>query len=163
MFLLQDKERIIIVDEELYQRDLVDSDIILNVEETCSEILFRFHCKHIEDFEKYFEPRTYGANISPFSSKNLPKTKYVIPDEDLSDYKKVIKNLTQNTMVFLSNMPTKFLQEISNKKISYESYKADMRLKGLKGKEYIHSIGKWEEYLKYLDKAIKEIIERNNE
>ena len=36
-----------------------------------------------------------------------------------------------------------------------ENIKADIKLKGLKGKEYIHSIGKWTEYISYL----KEVIE----
>lgn len=37
-----------------------------------------------------------------------------------------------------------------------ENIKADMKLHGLKGKEYIHFIGKWDEYLKYLEKNLKE-------
>ena len=31
-----------------------------------------------------------------------------------------------------------------------------MKLKGLKGKEYIHSIGKWDKYISYLNKNILE-------
>ena len=33
--------------------------------------------------------------------------------------------------------------------------KADMALKGLKGKEYIHSIGKWNDYIKYLEENLE--------
>lgn len=36
--------------------------------------------------------------------------------------------------------------------------KEDMKLKMLKGKEYIHSIGKWDEYIKY----IKTELEKEN-
>ena len=31
---------------------------------------------------------------------------------------------------------------------------ADMKLKGLKGKEYIHSIGQWDNYINYLRKEL---------
>ena len=43
-----------------------------------------------------------------------------------------------------------FLKNLSSKKNSWDNIKADMKMKGLKGKEYIHSIGKFEEYLSYL-------------
>ena len=38
----------------------------------------------------------------------------------------------------------------TGKKILSENIKADMKLKGLKGKEYIFSIGQWSNYIKYL-------------
>ena len=38
---------------------------------------------------------------------------------------------------------------------AWEDIKADMALKCLKGKEYIHSIGKWNEYIDYLRKELK--------
>ena len=38
-----------------------------------------------------------------------------------------------------------------------EDIKADMKKKCLKNKEYINSIGKWNEYLKYLEKEIEGI------
>ena len=40
----------------------------------------------------------------------------------------------------------------ASSKNTLENIKADMKLKGLKGKEYIHSIGKWNEYIDYLKK-----------
>ena len=43
------------------------------------------------------------------------------------------------------------------KKNNWENIKADMRLKCVKGKEYIYMIGKWDEYLKYLENEIKEM------
>ena len=38
----------------------------------------------------------------------------------------------------------------TGKKILSENIKADMKLKGLKGKEYIYSIGEWDKYIKFL-------------
>ena len=44
--------------------------------------------------------------------------------------------------------------EAKNKAYKSKDIKADMKLKKLKGKEYIHSIGMWSEYLNYLKKEI---------
>ena len=40
------------------------------------------------------------------------------------------------------------------KKNTLEYIKADMAVKGLHGKEYIHSIGRWNEYIEYLKKEL---------
>ena len=48
-----------------------------------------------------------------------------------------------------------FMESLSKKKADLEAMKLDMAKKGLKGKDYIHSIGKWNEYLSYLNKNIK--------
>lgn len=129
-------------------------DIILYIEETDSEILFRFNSKYMEQLEKYLKPKTNGASISPFSSKNLPKTKYVIPDEDLVKYKIVVEKIPQNQLITLIHTTQSFLQSLVTKNITWENIKDDMALKGLKGKEYIHSIGKWDEYIIYLNKEL---------
>lgn len=47
-----------------------------------------------------------------------------------------------------------FLQSLTTKKNTWENIKADMAVEGLKGKEYIHSIGRWNEYMNYLEKNI---------
>lgn len=148
------KETITILDEEVFKSDIEKSNLILNIEETDEEVLFKFHSKHMEQLEPYLKPKTNGADISPFSSKNLPKTKYIIPDEDLSEYKKIIENIPQNQLITLVHITKNFLQTMVNKKNTWESIKADMALKGLKGKEYIHSIGQWDKYIKYLQKEL---------
>lgn len=51
-------------------------------------------------------------------------------------------------------MTNNFLKTLVTKKNRWEDIKADMALKGLKGKEYIHSIGKWSEYIAYLEKEL---------
>lgn len=138
-------------------KEEIGEDIILHTEETDSEVLFRFHAKHMDKLEKYLKPKTSGANISPFSTKNLPKSKYSIPDEDLNTYKKLIENIPQNQIIALVHISKNFLQSLTTKKNTYEDIKADMALKGLKGKEYIHNIGKWNEYIKYLEEQLCQI------
>ncbi len=105
--------------------------------------------------KQYLNPRTNGANISPFSSKNLPKSKYVISEVDLNRYKEISSKLEQGQLILLAKYTTLFLQSLATKKNSWENIKEDMALKGLKGKEYIHSIGKWEEYIKHLRKEFE--------
>ena len=132
----------------------IGNDIIFNTYETDSEVLFQFKAKNMDKLEKYLKPKTNGARISPFSSKNLPKTKYNIPDEDLVTYKNIIQKLGKNRIIELTHISNNYLQSLVCKKNTWEDIKADMTLKGLKGKDYIHSIGKWNEYIKYIEKRI---------
>ena len=149
------KETITILDEELYKRNIDASNLIFHIEETDEEVLFRFHSKNIDKLEKYLKPKTNGADRSPFSIKNLPKSKYYISDEDLVAYKKVIENIPKNQLITIVHRTNDFLQSLVTKKNTWEMIKSDMALKGIKGKEYIHSIGKWKEYIEYLRKEFE--------
>lgn len=134
--------------------------IITNIEESDSEVLFRFNSKYMEQLAPYFKPKTSGANISPFSSKNLPKNKaYKIPDEELSAYKSIVGNIPKERILSVTHTTNNFLKSLVTKKNTWDNIKADMALKGLKGKEYIHSIGKWKEYVKYLAQSLKQMGE----
>lgn len=137
------------------QSELGDN-IIFNIKETSQEVLFQFKAQDMEKLEKYLKPKTNCANRSPFSSKSLPKTKYKIPDEDLLRYKDLMKNLSQREILSFGLYTNNFIKSLVTKKNTLENIKADMAVKGLKGKEYIHSIGKWNEYIEYLEKEIKE-------
>lgn len=150
------KETITILDETLYEKEIAESNIIFHIEETDEEVLFRYHSKNMDKLEKYLKPKTSGASISPFSSKNLPRNKaYKIPDEDLSIYKDLTSNLAQNELILLGRYTTNFIKSLATKKNPLENIKSDMALKGIKGKDYIHSIGKWREYIDYLRKEFK--------
>lgn len=149
------KENISIIDKELFNKELNSNSIIWNVVETDSEVSFRFNAKHITDLEPYLKPKTNGADRSPFSTKNLPKTKYIIPDEDLVNYKEIVSKLPQNQLITLVHTTNHFLKSLATKKNTWENIKADMVLKGLKGKEYIHSIGEWNVYIKYLQEHLE--------
>ena len=105
------------------------------------------------------KPRTIGSNISPFSSKNLPKNKeYKIPAEDLVSYKHIVANIPQKRLVTLTHNCNNFIKSLATKNNPIEKIKADMALKGLKQKEYIHSVGYWDKYIKYLSKELKEYL-----
>lgn len=135
-------------------KENLGDDIIFHMEENDSEVIFRFNAKYMNDLEPYLKPKTCGSGISPYSIKNLPKTAYIIPDEDLNRYKAIVENLPQNRIIAIAHTITLFIKSLATKKNPYENIKADMALKGLRGKEYIHCIGQWDKFLEYLQKNI---------
>lgn len=134
--------------EEINKNDI---SMIFDIEETDTEILFKFKYSNSDKIIPLLKPKTCGANISPFSSKNLPRNKnYKIPDEELQSYKKILENIPENQRLSIGIMTNNFIKTLATKRNTMENIKADMRLKGLKSKEYIFSIGKWNNYIKYL-------------
>lgn len=139
---------------ESIKNDLGD-EIVFDINITNSEVIFKFHSKYMEQLGSYLKPKTSGANISPYSNKNLPRNKaYKIPDEDLTKYKEIIENMPQERKLEIGYISKSFIKSLSTKKNTYEDMKAEMIKTGLKGKEYIHSIGKWREFLLYLRKNL---------
>lgn len=133
-----------------------NKDIVLNIIESDIEILFTFQSKYIEYIAGLLKAKTSGANISPFSSRNLPKNKtFTIPDEELVKYKNIVQNIPKERILSITHMTNSYLKSLCNRKHKWEYLKADMALKGLKGKEYIYSINKWEDYIKFLEKNLK--------
>ena len=103
--------------------------------------------------EKYLKPKTSGSNISPFSSRNLPKNRsYKISDEDLVKYKKIVEKIGKKQIITLTHTTNNYLKSLITRKNTWEDIKSDMALKGLSGKNYIHSIGEWDRYIRYLEK-----------
>lgn len=132
--------------------------IIFNIEETDSEILFKFKYVDSDKIIPLLKPRTSGTSISPFSLKNLPRNKdFKIPDGKLTQYKQIVSKIPPEKLLIIGRMTNSFLQTLVTKKNPWENIKADMRLKCVKGKEYIYIIDKWDEYLKYLNDKITEM------
>lgn len=132
-------------------------DVIFDIKDYDKELLFRFKADDMEKLESYLKPKTSGATISPFSNKNLSKTDYTIPEEELSLYKNITANLDQKDVLKIAHMTKNFISTLATRKLSIEDIKADMAKRGLKGKEYIHAIGKWKNYISYLEKNIDTI------
>lgn len=121
-----------------------------NYEETDEEVSFMFKAKHIDIVAELLKARTSGASISPFSSKNLPKTKFDLPTDELQRYKDITSKVDKKDLLKIHHTTTAFLE----KKI--KNYKTEMRLMmmGRLTKEYIYVKGLWEDYLKYLEKEL---------
>lgn len=114
-----------------------------------------FNTKYDDKVIPLLKPKTSGASISPFSSKNLPHNKdYKIPDEDFIKYKNIVAEIPKERILDITHKSNDYLKSLATKKNPLENIKADMKLKGLKCKEYIHSIGKWDEYINYLTKEL---------
>jgi hypothetical protein len=133
-----------------------------NYDETDEEVLFNFLASDIEPVAEIMKARTSGANISPFSTKNLPKNKsVVIPDEEMAKYKEVSSKVGKNDMLLFKNLNEKFLASMQRKirkntEDRQFDIKQDMKKEKLSRqvKEYIYMRGFWTEYLKYLSKNI---------
>lgn len=141
-----------IIDEYLYQKELLSSGFFLDVRELDSEVTFRFNQKNFEKIIPLLKPKTAGAGISPFSSKNLPKLKYEISDEELREYKAINDSVPKELKLMLSRITNDFIYNIMSKNKQYKKkdMKSIMRKKMLSGKEFIHSEGFWKEYIAYL-------------
>lgn len=139
--------------------DYIENDI---------EADFKFKAKDIEEVAKLMKAKTSGANISPNSTKNLPKSDYTISLDNLNEYKKITSSIDKSDILIISQITNRFMDEILQKKYKRMDLKADMRKKCMARqiKEYIHSMGMWDEYLKYLKKEIpiyqKQLVEKRS-
>ena len=159
------KELNLIDDESEYRNyktlySLLNKDkTVFDIVENDEEIEFKFNAKNIELIAKYLKPQTSGADISPFSSKNLPKSSYTIPRENLEEYSKITDSIPQSDKLSIGHITKQFMNDILSKDKLYKtvSMKVDMRKKCLRSKEYIHSMGYWKVYIKYLEKELCQI------
>lgn len=136
---------------------LISTNTLIDAEVLDYEVYFIFNTKIMDYIVGLVKPSTSGASISPFSVKNLPKVKYNIPQDDLEKYKESIKNFPTRKMerngehydivdgMIIKKANSDF-DEIIKKKLKLKK----LDKSGYKTKEYIHSIGMWNEYCEFL-------------
>ena len=137
-----------------------------NLLEGDGEITFRFKAKDIEFIADYLKAKTFGKDIRPFSTKNLPKSDYTLSLENLNEYKEITASIPKGDILIISQITNQFMDEILAKKYKRIDIKSDMKKKCMarQTKEYIHSMGMWNEYLDYLKKEIdKHLKEKSYE
>ena len=141
--------------EELYKA-LEDEGTVRSIMENDKEIEFKFHARKLEYIASFLKPATAGSDISPFSTKNLPKCDYPIPEEDLAEYNAILDSMDNKDYLLVSRVTDAFLTNKLQKSKQYRTIdlKKDMKKKCLKTKEYIHSLGEWDKYIEYLKKEI---------
>jgi len=108
----------------------------------CDEGFFTFDIKVFDDWVEFFGLKTSAASRSPFSTKNLPKVEYDIPDADMKMYKKACDGLG---MVQINEKNREFMREYWGE----ESGRLRRESK-LGVKEFIHKEGLWKEYCNFL-------------
>ena len=65
-----------------------------------------------------------------------------------------ISDVPKDKLLSICHTSNNFIKTLATKQNPKENIKADMKLKCLKGKEYIHSIGQWDNYINYLSKEL---------
>ncbi len=149
-----------IVDSKIFEKDILASDkIIFDIEETDSEVLFKFKYQDMDKLKSVLKPLTMACNRSPFSTKNLSKSDYTIPDEDLKGYKSITANLPQNRLIALVHISKRFMNEVVKSQKKITELNTEMKQLGMKPKEFYHYKGWWDEYLDYLEKNIYKRLE----
>lgn len=135
-----------------------------DVDETDEEVTFLFPSTEIDKVAELVGAKTYGANISPFSTRNLPQTKVEIPSEQMQEYKKITSRLDKKDMLVIKNVNNNFLNEILAKRLREKGkrkpfdFRSDQKQMGLSRdtKGYIFIKGLWADYIEYLDKKVNE-------
>lgn len=133
-----------------------------NYLETDEEVEFRFKAKDIAKIAELMRVKTAGANISPFSVKNLPKTNVEIPLAEIERYRAIVASVQKEDLLIIHRITTDFLSNFLEKKYKKLgdkkfSYTVDMKkmMMGRMAKEYIWSKGMFDEYLDFLQKKIE--------
>lgn len=92
------------------------------------------------------------------------KSDYIIPADDLAAYKNLTKDIAQEDILIVPQITRRFIKNILSKSKQYRSkdVKVEMRKSMLKGKEFIHYSGMWNEYIKYLKKELSKNGSKNS-
>ncbi len=122
---------------------------IQNVEETDGEVIFTFEETYMDKIAELLKAQTNGASVSPFSVKNIPKSEYKIPPEDLERYKKITARVPKDHILDIKIITGQFME-----KMLRFDYKSDAKRLRMNNKQYIHFKGFWGEYLMYLEKNL---------
>lgn len=133
-------------------------------DETDEEVSFLFPSTEIDIVAKLVGAKVSGANISPFSTRNLSKNKDIqIPEEDMGKYRNIVKTINKNNMyqirIVTNNFLNNVLQRKERKKDKNFDWKVDSKRMKLSRqlKEYIYMKGYWNNFISYFQKNIKEL------
>jgi hypothetical protein len=146
---------------------LSNKGLVYDFEETDREVLFKFKGKNMSILEKYLEPSTYGAKTRPFSTDNLPKRKLNIPEDDMKLFDEIVSCIPKEKdrddkqgimmkMQMYRNLNQGFINSLTTKNYTTKDITSDMKLVGLKGKEYFYYKGLWSKYLQSLKEQLEE-------
>lgn len=128
-----------------------------NYYESDCEVWFRFKDEDMRQIALIMKVKTFGANISPFSSKNIAKRKdIVIPEDKMSKYKEIINTVPKEKFLLIRKFTLNFLEEVLQPKYLKTdkafNYKTDIKnlMLSRQTKEYIYLKNCWNDYLEFL-------------
>lgn len=141
------------------KKDKID---FFNYDESDEEVVFCFNATDIEYIADMLGAKTFGANINPFSSKNLPKANIKVPDDEMQEYKGAIEGLGTAGMSLIKGANAKFMDEVLAKRLRPPKtrkpfdYKSDMKKLKLARdmKTYIWAKGLWSDYIDFLKEEL---------
>ena len=115
------------IKEELDKKNAEYTDYF----ESDSEVTFDFKAKDVDMIAELLKAKVNGANISPFSVKNLPKSNLTLPNELMEEYKEISAIVQKNDILVLHKITTEFLASKLEKKYkAFDkkfNYKTDMK------------------------------------
>lgn len=142
-----------------YYEQLKNQNIFTDYVICDKEISFTFKADYLPKWEGILKPKTFGKGIRPLSPKNLPKSDYKIPEDDIAAYKaitdRIIDPANPLNNISIINKANNSFKKTLPKKADTERKKLCM-----KWQQYIHYSGKWNKYLKFMEKTINEKTER---
>ena len=144
-----------IKDHDTLLADCNNNELIFDIEKTDSEVLFKFKYRDMDALEDILKPSTISCKRSPFSNKNLPKSDYTIPDEDLEEYTNIVRDIPKEYLIQLVHISNRFINSMAKNQKQIDALKEEKKKLRMKPKEFIHYKGKWNEYLKYIEEEIK--------
>lgn len=136
--------------------------------ETDEEVTFRFKPVDLDAVASLLKAKTFGADISPFSPRNLPKSNIEVPKDLLDQYKSVISSIDRSDLMIIKRITDDFFVKVVQKHFRKQDRKfsvnADMRRMKMsrQRKEYIYHKGMWDEYISFLSRRIKQHIKMKN-
>lgn len=152
---VDDDGKVIKFDFDSMYLELIEGGILTEVFDT-DEIIFCFKDENIDKIADVLKPSVNAVDRQPFSKKNLPKVEYDMSSENLDEYRAISTKISKGGLHIMNRLNGAFMLTLVTKRLKLETIKNDMKLKRLKHKEYFHSIGKWNAYIKFLNNYLKE-------
>ena len=119
------------------------------------DTLLFFHESDLNKVAKIVKPKTRGKGTGPFSKRAISNSveEFKIPEEDIARYKEITDKLDLEHMAkiqFIKKTLKDFDAIIQEKKGSRYDISKQRKESSLKPKEFIYSIGLWDEYLDFV-------------
>ena len=141
-----------------------NKELVTNIEKTDSEVIFKIKDKHLPNIIQHLNPVVSGANISPFSTKNLPKKLIVLSEEELEEYKAIVEPIRISNPLIIKTINKDFAKKICKKlKMNEAEIAVDAKKEKVGLRDYFYIKGFKEEYLEELKKKVKEELEYRKE